>query len=100
MEGYELEWYMFGPMISRIRMGQKVSTSGFSRTMIRCPDGLYWSGGILSGKIVEIRDYLFSDIWTIYEDEECGQWIGFREQMEPRKQEMIINQYENLTKNE
>ncbi|MET3208130.1 UNVERIFIED_CONTAM: hypothetical protein ABIC26_001066 [Paenibacillus sp. PvR008] len=50
--------------------------------------------------MVEIRDYLFSDIWTIYEDEECEPWIGLREQMESSEQEMIINQYENLTKND
>ncbi|ALP35846.1 hypothetical protein ASL14_06345 [Paenibacillus sp. IHB B 3084] len=95
-----MEWYMFSPMISRIRVGQKASTPGFSRILIRRPEGLYWSGGSQSGKVVEIRDYLFSDIWTIYEDEECEPWIGLREQMEPREQDMIINQYEDLTKNE
>ena len=52
-----MEWYMFGPMISRIRVGQKVSTPGFSRTLIRRPEGLYWTDGGQAGKIVEIRDY-------------------------------------------
>ncbi|KAF6618463.1 hypothetical protein HFE03_04485 [Paenibacillus sp. EKM102P] len=95
-----MEWYMFGPMISRIRVGQKASTPGYSRTVIRRPNGLYWTDGGQAGKVVEIRDYLFSDIWTIYEDEECEPWIGLREQMERREQEMIINQYEDFTNND
>ncbi|MNT97945.1 hypothetical protein D3C72_2404040 [compost metagenome] len=62
--------------------------------MIRRPDGLYWANGILSGKVVELRDYLFSDIWTIYEDEDSKQWVEYRDQIEKREREMIENQYE------
>lgn len=95
-----MEWVTLGHMIGSIRVGQKASTPGFSRTVIRRPDGLYWTQGILSGKMVEVRDYLFSDIWTIYEDEESSQWIEFRESKEVLEREMIINQYEDLPKNE
>ncbi|WIV20032.1 hypothetical protein QPK24_04765 [Paenibacillus polygoni] len=89
-----MEWFTFGNMVETIRIGQKASTPGFSRTVIRTPSGLYWTGGIWNGKIVEIRDYLFSDIWTIYEDEESLVWEEYREPMERKIVEMITNQYE------
>lgn len=90
-----MEWFTFGNMLGQIRIGQKASTSGFTRTVIRTPSGLYWSGGIWNGKIVEIRDYLFSDIWTIYEDEESLAWEKYREPLEREITEMITNQYED-----
>lgn len=89
-----MEWFTFGNMLETIRIGQKASTPCFSRTVIRTPSGLYWTGGIWNGKVVEIRDYLFSDIWTIYEDEESLVWEEYREPMERKIIEMITNQYE------
>jgi hypothetical protein len=83
-------------MITRIRIGQKASTPGFSRTVIRRPDGLFWVGGIWAGQVVQLRDFLFSDIWTIYEDEETEQWLKFRNAYERTEREMIENQFEDL----
>ncbi|MFB5267524.1 hypothetical protein ACE41H_12125 [Paenibacillus enshidis] len=94
-----MEWLTLPSMLGRIRIGQKASTPGFGRTVIRRPDGLYWCGGLLNGKIVEIRDYLFSDIWTLYEDEESLQWIKFREREEHKEREMIENQVDDLRTN-
>ncbi|MNW34862.1 hypothetical protein D3C74_118490 [compost metagenome] len=89
-----MDWLTLGHMVRSIRIGQKASTPGYGRTVIRRPDGLYWANGILSGKVVELRDYLFSDIWTIYEDEDSKQWVEYRDQIEKREREMIENQYE------
>ncbi|WP_211747010.1 hypothetical protein [Paenibacillus sp. Marseille-Q4541] len=89
-----MQWFTFGNMVERIRIGQKASTPGFLRTVIRTPEGLFWNGGTWNGKIVEIRDYLFSDIWTIYEDEESLMWEKGREPLEHRIVEMITNQFE------
>lgn len=91
-----MDWFTLGNMISRIRIGQKASTPGFSRTVIRRPDGLFWVGGIWAGQVVQVRDFLFSDIWTIYEDEETEQWLEFRQRHEKMEREMIENQYEDL----
>lgn len=52
-----MDWYTLGNMITRIRIGQKASTPGFSRTVIRRPDGLFWVGGIWSGQVVQLRDF-------------------------------------------
>lgn len=46
--------------------------------------------------MVEIKDYLFSDLWRIYEDEESQQEGIGREQHEQREREMLENQYEEL----
>ncbi|MCM3174386.1 hypothetical protein [Paenibacillus sp. MER 99-2] len=91
-----MEWYTLGHMITRIRIGQKASTPGLSRTVIRRPDGLFWVGGIWAGQVVQLRDFLFSDIWTIYEDEDTEQWLAFRDSYERKEREMIVNQFEDL----
>lgn len=44
--------------------------------------------------MVEIKDYLFSDLWRIYEDQESQQEGIGREQHEQREREMLENQYE------
>ena len=91
-----MDWFTLGNMITRIRIGQKASTPGFSRTVTRRPDGLFWVGGIWSGQVVQLRDFLFSDIWTIYDDEETEQWLEFRTKVEQKEREMIENQFEDL----
>lgn len=58
-EEFHVDWFTLGNMITRIRIGQKASTPGFSRTVIRRPDGLFWVGGIWSGQVVQLRDFLF-----------------------------------------
>lgn len=90
-----MECYTFGQMLMTIRMGQKAETPD-SRIVMRTSAGLIWTNGILNGKTVEIKDYLFSDLWQIYEDEESmKEGIG-REKHEKREREMLENQYEEL----
>ncbi|AIQ72601.1 MULTISPECIES: hypothetical protein [Paenibacillus] len=90
-----MEWYTFGQMLMAIRMGQKAETPD-GRMVMRTSTGLFWINGILKGKVVEIKDYLFSDLWRIYEDEESQQEGIGREQHEQREREMLENQYEEL----
>ncbi len=88
-----MEWYTFGQMLMQIRLGQKAVTPD-GRTVIRTSGGLVWQEGRLAGAVVEIRDYLFSDIWTIIQDEESLWEAGDREVHERREREMLVNQYE------
>lgn len=90
-----MECYTFGQMLMAIRIGQKAETPD-GRTVIRTSEGLVWTSGILSGRIVEIKDYLFSDLWQIYEDEESINVGLDREKHERREREMLENQYEEL----
>ncbi|WP_042197888.1 hypothetical protein [Paenibacillus camerounensis] len=90
-----MQWYTFGQMLARIRIGQKAVTPD-GRAVIRSAGGLLWRGGRLSGTVVEIRDYLFSDIWAISEDETVMPESGLREAHERREREMLINQYEEV----
>ncbi|UQZ35034.1 hypothetical protein C2I18_16800 [Paenibacillus sp. PK3_47] len=90
-----MEWYTLGQMLMKIRIGQKAATAD-GRTVMRTADGLFWTGGREHGRAVEIKDYLFSDIWRIYEDEESLQESAGREERERREREMIENQYEEL----
>lgn len=43
-----------------------------------------------------VTGFPFSDIWTIYDDEETEQWLEFRSQVEQKEREMIVNQFEDL----
>ncbi|QWU17139.1 hypothetical protein SAMN04487895_11395 [Paenibacillus sophorae] len=90
-----MEWHTFGQMLMNIRVGQKASTPD-GRTLVRTPEGLCWSGGRRDGVLVEIRGYLFSDLWRIFEDEESSVWAAGREEAEALEREMLENQYEEL----
>ncbi|NUU63471.1 hypothetical protein [Paenibacillus agri] len=90
-----MEWYTLGQMLMAIRIGQKAVTPD-GRTLRRSSGGLFWKGGRQDGKIVEIRDYLFTDLWRIEEDEESGEEAGKREAVERKEREMLENQYEEL----
>ena len=90
-----MECYTFGQMLMNIRMGQKAETPD-GRMVMRTSAGLVWTSGILYGKTVEIKDYLFSDLWQIYEDEESKKEGIGREKHEKREREMLENQYEEL----
>lgn len=89
----QMKWYTFGQMLMQIRIGQKAATPD-GRTVLRTSGGLFWQEGRLAGRVVEIKDYLFSDIWTIFEDEESLRESGGREEHERREREMLVNQYE------
>lgn len=90
------EWYTFGQLLMRIRLGEQASTPD-GRAVIRTPDGLRWidgeSGG--TGKFVEIRDYLFSDLWRM-DPSKTGEWLEQRERKERLEREMLENQYEEI----
>ncbi|OMF88867.1 hypothetical protein [Paenibacillus sp. FSL R7-0273] len=90
-----MQWYTFGQMLAQIRIGQTAATPD-GRAVIRTRGGLLWQGGRLGGTVVEVRDYLFSDIWTISEDEAGGPENEMREAHERREREMLVNQYEEV----
>jgi hypothetical protein len=90
-----MKCYTFGQMLMTIRMGQKAETPD-GRIVMRTSAGLIWTNGILNGKTVEIKDYLFSDLWQIYEDEDSKKEAVGREKHEEREREMLENQYEEL----
>ncbi|MFC3748849.1 hypothetical protein [Paenibacillus sp. GCM10012306] len=90
-----MEWYTFGQMLMNIRIGQKAMTPD-GRTLWRSSAGLFWRGGRQDGKIVEIRDYLFTDLWRIEEDDEGGEEAEKREAVERKERVMLENQYEEL----
>lgn len=90
-----MEMYTFGQMLMAIRIGQSASTPD-GRTLKRNSDGLVWIGGREDGKWVEIRDYLFSDLWCISEGDLHPQEMLKREAHERREREMLVNQYEEL----
>ncbi|OKP97101.1 hypothetical protein [Paenibacillus sp. P46E] len=89
-----MEWYTFGQMLMHIRLGQKAATPD-GRTVLRTSAGLLWQGGRMDGIFVEIKDYLFSDLWRIYEDEASLKESHNRDFLERREREMLENQYED-----
>ncbi|WP_046225641.1 hypothetical protein [Paenibacillus dauci] len=88
-----MNWYTLGQMLSAIRLGQKARTMDGIRIVIRTTDGLLWAEGRLSGQRVSLQDYLFTDLWTIYEDEDTVSWLPQRDSYEQREREMLENQY-------
>ncbi|WP_151733175.1 hypothetical protein [Paenibacillus tengchongensis] len=90
-----MDWYTTGQMLHAIRIGQKASTPD-GRTVLRTTRGLFWNGGRADGMLVELKDYLFTEIWTIYEDEESLEAGAGKEQQELREREMLENQYEEV----
>lgn len=88
-----MKWYTFGQMIASIRVGQKASTMDEARIIMRTTKGIIWFNGREQGQYVQIKDYLFSDLWHMYEDEEGLISSSEREQYEQHEYEMIENQY-------
>ncbi|WP_150265324.1 hypothetical protein [Paenibacillus tepidiphilus] len=90
-----MNWYTTGQMLHAIRIGQKASTPD-GRTVLRTARGLFWSGGRADGTVVELKDYLFTEIWNLYEDAESLEAGAGREAQERREREMLENQYEEV----
>jgi hypothetical protein len=88
-----MQWYTFGQMIAVIRLGQCASTIDEARTIMRTAKGIIWVNGREQGRYVEIKDYLFSDLWRIHEDEEISISLAEREQYEQHEYHMLENQY-------
>ncbi|WP_054938964.1 hypothetical protein [Paenibacillus ihuae] len=90
-----MKWYTLGQMLMQIRIGQKAATPD-GRTVLRTSRGLFWQNGRSAGASVEIKGYLFSDIWNIFEDDESLRESAGREELEQREREMLANQYEEI----
>lgn len=88
-----MQWYTFGQMMAVIRLGQQASTIDNARIIMRTTQGIIWVNGRQQGQCVEIKDYLFSDLWHIYEDEDTLISLSEREQYEQREHHMLENQY-------
>ncbi|KAA9004689.1 hypothetical protein F4V43_10215 [Paenibacillus spiritus] len=89
-----MQWYTLGQLLAVMRPGQKASTPD-GRTVVRTDRGLEWSGGRENGRLVELRDPLFSDLWT-FSGEEDSRSRTSRDSRAAwaREREMIVNQYE------
>ncbi|ASA26014.1 hypothetical protein [Paenibacillus donghaensis] len=90
-----MEWYTLGQMLRVIRLGQKAVTPD-GRAVLRTLEGLFWAEGQLAGQPVVMKNYLFSDLWRIVEDEPDEEAGRAREEWERREREMLENQYEAL----
>lgn len=88
-----MAWYTLGQLLSAIRLGQKARTLDGVRIVLRTDAGLVWAEGRTVGQPVSLQEHLFSDLWTIYEDEETQKWLPQREAYERRLHEMLENQY-------
>lgn len=88
-----MQWYTFGQMIAMIRLGQKASTIDEARIMMRTIKGIIWVNGRQQGQCVAIQDYLFSDLWRIYDDEDSVISLSERQQYEQQEYHMLENQY-------
>lgn len=88
-----MQWYTFGQMIAMIRLGQKASTIDEARIMMRTTKGIIWINGRQQGQCVAIQDYLFSDLWRIYDDEDSAISLPERQQYEQQEYHMLENQY-------
>lgn len=88
-----MQWHTFGQMIAIIRLGQKAITIDEARMIMRTTKGIIWANGREQGRCVEIKDYLFSDLWRICEDEDTSMVVSEREQYEQHEYHMLENQY-------
>ncbi|WP_411345412.1 hypothetical protein ACE3MZ_05160 [Paenibacillus sp. WLX1005] len=88
-----MTWYTLGQLLSAIRIGQKARTMDGMRVVLRSDAGLVWAEGRTAGQSVGLQEHLFSDLWTIFEDEETQRWLPERDVYERRLHEMLENQY-------
>lgn len=88
-----MTWYTLGQLLSAIRIGQKARTMDGMRVVLRSDAGLVWAEGRTAGQPVGLQEHLFSDLWTIFEDEETQRWLPERDVYERRLHEMLENQY-------
>lgn len=86
-------WHTLAQLLSVIRLGQKARTMDHMRIVIRTTAGLVWAEGRWKGQPVQLQEHLFSDLWTIYEDEDTIPWLSQQEKHEQLIIEMLENQY-------
>lgn len=85
--------YTFGQMLEAIELGQVAEAADGIRRMKLTPEGMVWLTGPYSGRIVEVRGYLLSDLWTLAEDETNGISAEERERWRRKRTEMLENQW-------
>lgn len=88
-----MNWYTLGQLLSAIRLGQKARTMDGGRAVWRNHAGLVWAEGRMAGQLVQLQEHLFTDLWTIYEDEDTYTMQSEQEAYEQRVREMLENQY-------
>ncbi|WP_322907527.1 hypothetical protein [Paenibacillus campi] len=88
-----MHWHTLAQLLAIIRLGQKARTIDHMRIVMRTTAGLIWAEGRWKGQPVQLQEHLFSDLWTIYEDDDTLHWLPQREQHEARTLEMLENQY-------
>ncbi len=88
-----MNWHTLAQLLAVIQLGQKARTMDGMRIVMRTTAGLVWADGRLQGQPVQLQEHLFSDLWTIYEDEDTLAWLPQRKQHTERTREMLENQY-------
>ncbi|WPP40586.1 hypothetical protein SK066_18610 [Paenibacillus hunanensis] len=86
-------WHTLAQLLAVIQLGQKARTMDGMRIVIRTTAGLVWAEGRLQGQPVPLQEHLFSDLWTIFEDDDSLVWLAERQQHTERTLEMLENQY-------
>ncbi|MCQ4086624.1 hypothetical protein [Saccharibacillus sp. JS10] len=87
-----MNWYTFGQMLNIIQLGQIAEAADRQRQMRLLPQGLVWVNGPYRDRIVQVQDYLLSDLWHIVEDEDSKSWIEKRAEWERKRIEMLESQ--------
>ncbi|OWR33090.1 hypothetical protein CDO73_00855 [Saccharibacillus sp. O23] len=85
--------YTFGQMLEAIELGQVAEAEDGIRRMKLTSEGMIWLTGPYAGRIVEVRGYLLSDLWTIREDDGNESSAEEREQWRRKRTEMLENQW-------
>ncbi|OWA34316.1 hypothetical protein B9G55_18560 [Saccharibacillus sp. O16] len=88
-----MSWYTFGQMLEAIELGQIAVAADGIRRMKLTPEGLVWLNGPYAGNYVQIRSYLFSDIWTLAEEDGDGISTEERKDWRRKRTEMLENQW-------
>lgn len=87
-----MAWYTLGQMLHAIELGQIAEAADGERRMRLHPEGMVWLNGPYAGRLVNIQSYLFSDLWTIHEDEASGISLEERASWKRKQEEMLENQ--------
>ncbi|QDH22253.1 hypothetical protein [Saccharibacillus brassicae] len=85
-------WYTFGQMLHAIELGQVAEAADGERRMKLLPEGMVWLNGPYAGGVVRVQGYLFSDLWTIREDDPFEPALEERANWKRKQMEMLENQ--------
>ncbi|CAM3501535.1 MULTISPECIES: hypothetical protein [Saccharibacillus] len=87
-----MNWYTFGQMLHAIELGQVAEAADGERRMKLLPEGMVWLNGPYAGGLVRVQGYLFSDLWTIREDDPFEPEVEERAKWKRKRTEMLENQ--------